>query len=100
MPVTTLFCHQRHFSVQVTWATAVELWEVTGTEAGSQEAEVPGLGRDLWLPWGLQHDWLLVRGRGPQAESHRAEWVLGPLGLLNWEPWLQGPRIFPLHSSM
>jgi hypothetical protein len=75
--VTILFCHQRLFLVQVTWATAVELRRVPGTEAGSQEAEVPDSGRDLWLLWGLQPDWLLVRGRGPQEENHRVEWVLG-----------------------
>lgn len=50
MNVTTLFCHQRLFLVQVTWATTVELQEVAGTEAGSQETEVSGSGRDMWLP--------------------------------------------------
>lgn len=75
--MTTLFCHQRLSLVQVTWATAVELRGMAGTEVGSQEAAVPGSGRDLWLPWCLQPDWLLVRGRSSQGESYRAEWVLG-----------------------
>lgn len=50
MHVTTLFCHQRLSLVQITWAIRVGLQEVDGTEAGSQEAEIPSSGRDCGCP--------------------------------------------------